>query len=213
MSDSTFLCRYILRTVMSSAISYLFSTHRESAIKTLSNKPLRVTAKDAAIVAALTVVATLLILWAYWTATDAPDDQRQYVSRGVTAAAIAVGAQFIYEYTGTNNRIAENSLRYAKGTTLDKYISARESVLQRGLRKVAGDDATSRYKILKIALRHPDLIDVARDKRELTSDHDVHKVEQLRTLSATQLSKLQRDIERMTEASVDAILRNGFGAE
>ena len=167
-----------------------------AVVKSLSSKPFRVTLKDALFVAALTTVATLIIMYIYWNITNATD--RNYAAVAARTAAIAIGAQFLYEYTGTNNRIAENSMRYARGSTLRKYTEPRESMLDSCFREVAAEqlpDVTARYEILKLAVAQPGTF---------TDDARVQ------ALTEAQRKYLSTIADRMTEDVIIDILRNGF---
>jgi len=111
-----------------STLGYIFGTSHNSAIKSISTKPLWVTTRDAVIVTALTVVATLLVMAIYWWATDQSVSGTDYFNMAVQTIVTSMAAQYLYEYSGVNNMIAESSLRYAKGSTLSKYSSRREAV-------------------------------------------------------------------------------------
>ena len=105
------------------------STGRNSALKSISAKPLRVTTRDAIIVTSMTLIATLAMMWIYYAATDTPLDTRDYGTIAYQTILTSMAAQYVYEYTGVNNMLAESSMRYAKGSTLAKYVSRREATV------------------------------------------------------------------------------------
>lgn len=91
-------------------------TSRDSALKTYSAKPLRLTARDAVWIAALTIIATLFYMITYSASTGVEYTQTEYVNRVISAGCISIIAQFLYEYSGTNAMVAESSIKYAQKT-------------------------------------------------------------------------------------------------
>lgn len=146
---------------MSNFLKFWSSTN--SAIKSISNKPLKITTRDAVIVTALTLVATIIVMWLYFVATSTPANNRIYGVAGIILTSMA--AQYLYEYSGANNMIAESSLRYAKGSTLEKYVSRREAMIYQCLYKLLQlpkykqheETIKHNFDILKIILTEPDL--------------------------------------------------------
>jgi hypothetical protein len=98
-------------------------------VKKYSNKPLWVTTRDAAIVTIISVAITLIITWIWYLYSATPAAQRTYGSTLLQASAISMASQYVYEYTGFNAMIAESSIRYSKGTTLEKYAKSRAAML------------------------------------------------------------------------------------
>lgn len=135
------------------------STSHNSALKSLSTKPLWVTTRDALVVTALTVVTTLLVMALYWWYYELPTD---FVGTGMQTAAASMAAQYLYEYSGVNNMIAESSLRYAKGSTLSKYTSRREAAAYTCFYKLKlsgyeSDAFEKRFQQLLAVLTTPDM--------------------------------------------------------
>lgn len=114
-------------------------------IKSVSGKPLLVTARDGLIVMIVTLVVTLICVWLYYKLTLAiaassvtePDWKTLIVRTSATAFALA----FVYEYTGINNMLSESSMRYAKGTTLEKYTTRRSALLHECLYKISNNQS------------------------------------------------------------------------
>lgn len=97
-------------------------------------KPLRITTRDAMIVTALTLVATMVAVWLYTMIVG--DWGVAWSTLALQTIATSMAAQYLYEYSGSNNMIAESSLRYAKGSTLSKYVSRREAIVYECLYKL-----------------------------------------------------------------------------
>ncbi len=95
-----------------------------TALKTYSNKPLRVTLADGAWVAAISLVITLMFLFVWYRLADTPSDERIYGMAIWQTLACCLAGQIVCEYTGINNMIAQSSIRYSKGTTLFDPLAA-----------------------------------------------------------------------------------------
>jgi hypothetical protein len=154
---------------MTSLLKHWFGTDRNSAIKSISAKPLWVTTRDAVIITALTLIVTLIITYFWYTWFGTPVDARDYLSVGVRTVATSIAAQYLYEYSGANNMLAESSLRYARGSTLAKYVSTREALLYECLYKLKEShlyDAAAldkNFAILRIVLTEPALVGAVGD--------------------------------------------------
>lgn len=118
---------------MSNLLKHWFTGH-DSALKSISMKPLRITTRDAMIVTALTLVATMVAVWLYTMIVG--DWGVAWSTLALQTIATSMVAQYLYEYSGSNNMIAESSLRYAKGSTLSKYVSRREAIVYECLYKL-----------------------------------------------------------------------------
>lgn len=118
---------------MSNLLKHWFTGH-DSALKSISMKPLRITTRDAMIVTALTLVATMVAVWLYTMIVG--DWGVAWSTLALQTIATSMAAQYLYEYSGSNNMIAESSLRYAKGSTLSKYVSRREAIVYECLYKL-----------------------------------------------------------------------------
>lgn len=113
---------------MSGLLKHWFNTSNTSGIKSISTKPLKITTRDAIIITVLSVVVALVMTWLYYIKADTSYDQRYYWPVLWQSVLISMSAQYVYEYSGVNNMIAESSMRYAKGSTMAKYVSRREAL-------------------------------------------------------------------------------------
>lgn len=118
---------------MSNLLKHWFTGH-DYVLKSISMKPLRITTRDAMIVTALTLVATMVAVWLYTMIVG--DWGVAWSTLALQTIATSMAAQYLYEYSGSNNMIAESSLRYAKGSTLSKYVSRREAIVYECLYKL-----------------------------------------------------------------------------
>lgn len=189
---------------------------RESRFKSISTKPVLITLRDAALITAVTLVATIIALWIYFTITKTAD--RDYGVRNVIMLTMA--AQFLYEYAGVNNMLAESSIRYAKGSALAKYTSRRDALLYKNLYKLLSDghdtpEVRANFKLLNIVLTHPNLVgdvaDYKRGSRTLEDLRRVHPSEPLDELLGLETSAdLSHLSDRITEGEMRAIMLHGF---
>lgn len=101
---------------------------RDSALKKYSNKPLWLTTRDAALVTLVSLVITLCVLYVWYRVSGTPTAQQTYLVSAVQTICACFLAQYVCEYAGINNIIAESSVRYSKGTTLEKYTQGRNGV-------------------------------------------------------------------------------------
>lgn len=87
-----------------------------------SNKPYKKTAKDAIITTTISIFITfiLLYLWSYYDGIT-----EGILTTLLQTAVIAFILQFVYEYLGVNAMMYESSMRYMKGSTLNKFTSTR----------------------------------------------------------------------------------------
>lgn len=102
---------------------------RNSELKKYSNKPVWLTSRDATFVTAVSLIITLCVLYLWYYASSTPASQRTYLVTALQTIASCFLAQFVCEYTGINNMIAESSIRYSKGTTLEKYANGRNNIV------------------------------------------------------------------------------------
>ena len=89
-----------------------------SDLKTYSAKPVRVTLSDGAWVAAISLVITLIFLFAWYKLTDTAYENQVYAMAIAQTIVCCLAGQLVCEYTGINNMIAQSSIVYSKGTTL-----------------------------------------------------------------------------------------------
>jgi hypothetical protein len=102
-----------------------------NTIHIYSSKPLLHGTRDAIIVATLTVVVLIIIMFTYYFATGNLKymaTSEYWVSTGKSfLTAFILG--YIYEYGGINARFSAEAMRYAKGSTLDKYQTRNEALV------------------------------------------------------------------------------------
>lgn len=146
-----------------------------SKAKKYSTKPFLITARDAVIVTALTLVATLLLTWIYLKTVGG--SSVDWTAIAGQTIAISLAAQFAYEYSGVNNMIAESSIKYATGSTLSKYAGRRSALIcdvhsaisaaatTDALRSFDPAEIETRRKVLKAAVENPSWVDA--DDRKL----------------------------------------------
>lgn len=201
----------------------------DSALKSISSKPLLVTTRDAVIITAVTLVATLIMTWIFFMYSGTAWADQSYGLMTLQTIAISMVAQYAYEYSGVNNMLAESSMRYAKGSTLGKYASRREAMLYQCLYELLNvplykeKEATIRgnFSALLIIVTDPDLagrladaagnnikIDEIREKFP-KKVKNIDKVVDL--LSTDSLAAAPTLGDHITENMVFDILVNGFG--
>jgi uncharacterized membrane protein len=106
-----------------------------------SSKPFVLTLRDGLIMGVLTVIVLLLIAFVWNLATN------NLASMGTGAYWTSIGRSFItavllafvYEYVGLNAKLSAESMRYATGSTLQKYVSRNTALVAETL---AGGDYT-----------------------------------------------------------------------
>jgi hypothetical protein len=192
---------------MSGLLKHWFGTDRGSVIKSISNKPIKITTRDAVIITILTVVSMLIITMIYFNVTDTPAADRNYGSLAAQTALTSMAAQYFYEYSGANNMIAESSLRYAKGSTLDKYVSRREAVIYECLYKLLNSPKYKdreelirrNFNILLVVLTNPDLCGKMMDLAKSNGNFNGNV-----TISNT--NNLEQLRKKYTAADVDMLL-------
>lgn len=193
---------------------------RDGKIKSLSSKPLLITTRDALIttMATLTISIIVLIFYNYFTGTIFTwYDYGIFIARVV---AVSMAAQYLYEYIGINNMVAESSIRYARGSTLEKYVSRRSALFYECLYKVLTHiDALNsqlrvnltsakikrRFKILKILSVHPDILTLKpRDQKTR------ERIDLVKSVPDEYLFAVQLLIIRISPPIIYDILINGF---
>jgi len=200
----------------------------DSALKSISSKPLAITTRDAVIVTAVTLVATLIMTWIFFMYSGTAWKDQSYRVIVLQTIGISMAAQYAYEYSGMNNMIAESSLRYAKGSTLSKYASRREAMLYQCLYVLLN---TPLYKEKEAAIREnfsvllfivtdPDLCarlaEAAGNDTKITEIREKFpkKVKNINSLvnllSANSLVAAPTISDRITENIALDILVNGF---
>ncbi len=94
-----------------------------------STKPFLITTRDALIVSVITVLVMVILLFFYNLATG----NLSYMGTGEfwigigRSFVISMVLQYSYEYVGFNAMLAESSIRYAKGSALEKFKSRRHA--------------------------------------------------------------------------------------
>lgn len=94
-----------------------------------STKPFLITTRDALIVSVITVLVTIIIMFFLYLALGnlgylGTGDFWFLMGRGFL---ISMVLQYSYEYVGFNAMLAESSIRYAKGSALEKFKSRRHA--------------------------------------------------------------------------------------
>ena len=94
-----------------------------------STKPFLITTRDALIVSVITVLVTIIIMFFLYLALGnlgylGTGDFWFLMGRGFV---ISMVLQYAYEYIGFNAMLAESSIRYAKGSALEKFKSRRHA--------------------------------------------------------------------------------------
>lgn len=112
-----------------------------------STKPFLITTRDALIVSVITVLVMVILLFFYNLATG----NLSYMGTGEfwigigRSFAISMVLQYSYEYAGFNAMLAESSIRYAKGSALEKFKSRRHAffaqIAYNEARKALSDEA------------------------------------------------------------------------
>lgn len=100
-------------------------------MNTFSSKPVKLTARDGLIMGVLMVVLLLLIAvgWNLYTKEwETMGTSTYWVGIGRTFAVSFILA-FAYEYSGFNAKLSAESMRYATGSTLQKYISRNSALV------------------------------------------------------------------------------------
>lgn len=192
-------------------------TGNDSVVKSISTKPLWITTRDAIIVTALTLVTTLIVMAIYWWYYELPTD---YIGTATQTIVASMASQYLYEYSGANNMIAESSLRYAHGSTLEKYTSRREAIAYKCLYrlKLSGYDNPTlqkRFDQLISIITSPDMTgamsDYAQGKLSQVMLIDKYpESKSLLELPLTTLQILESLTDRINEPLIYDILVNGF---
>jgi hypothetical protein len=104
-----------------------------------SSKPFVLTLRDGLIMGVLTVIILLLIalVWNLATGNLASMGTGAYWTSIGRSFLTAVLLAFAYEYVGLNAKLSAESMRYATGSTLQKYVSRNSALVAETL---AGED-------------------------------------------------------------------------
>ena len=147
----------------------------------------------------------------------------------ILSTVVSTGtAAFIYEYTGINNILAESSIRYAQGSTLDKYKSRRDALLHECFYKLLTSrkyenshvDIHKNFKLLKAIVKHPGLMGKIRDIPDVTIDElnklkekypkKIYAITMIEKLPLETIKSLNYIGDRLTENIAYDILVHGF---
>lgn len=210
MAQIQFYYRYIIIAEFV-LVQYELIMHwlsKNSKLKELSSKPFRVTTTDALIVSVVSLVVTMIVLWMYYYYKDTPDDDRLYWTSAWQTVAVCMAAQYLYEYSGVNNMISESSIRYAKGTTLEKYTNTRDAILYKTMWYVPDSlrndpDVISRFHVLQFVINNPDTASVAMK----TSNK---RPSELSALTHDELEVVTQATIAMNDAVIYRILTSGY---
>lgn len=118
-----------------------------------SSKPVALTLRDGVLMGVLTVLVLLLIAVAWYSATGnleyiITEEYWYAVGRSFAGAVVLALA---YEYTGLNAKLSAETMRYATGSTLQKYVSRNAALVAETL---AGSE-TPYGDILRACVRLP----------------------------------------------------------
>jgi hypothetical protein len=175
-------------------------------MKKFSNKPLRATTRDAVLVTIVSVAVTLIILWIWYVYSEVAAGDRDYLPILLQSAVISMACQYVYEYSGLNAMIAESSIRYSKGTTLEKYAKSRNAMLwaiyARLKEPTAG--ARKRLHILQYISDQPyETLRAAKDSEKVPHELSGISADELRLLSAATVEMNEDMIRDMLEHGFD----------
>lgn len=195
----------------------------KSIIKKISSKPIKKTLKEAIIMIVITLIITILFTYIYnWLI----EEEFNGWDTLVISTVISTGAAaFIYEYSGINNILAESSIRYAQGSTLDKYKSRRDALLQECFYKLLNsrkyedkhEQIHKNFKLLKVIVRHPGLMGKIGDMTTINAyelkekyPKKIYAIEMIEKLPLDIIKSLNYIGDRLTENIIYDILIYGF---
>jgi hypothetical protein len=204
-------------------------------MKIASSKPISRTIKDGIILASLSliVVITMMVVYHYFMGTAmTKDDMYSILWQTIAITIVQTAAS---EYLGINNIIAESSMRYAKGSTLNKYRTRREALLYQCLYKLLNskyNDANNvdtaeielRARLIRNLIDHPyirgKIADAAAGDKFESSVADIRAKHQDKEKIIETLLKIPKDslpaidalTDRLNEYIIYDILVNGFPA-
>lgn len=150
---------------------HMFTIRQDSIIK--SSKPLRITLRDTAILTIITVIITIIYSYFHFWFTEVPPEKQNWSAILASTVISSASAAIIYEYSGVNNMLAENSIRYARGSTLDKYKSRREAMLYKYYYKLLNsgkynaEELKDRFNALKFIIKYPNIAGKIADGKDI----------------------------------------------
>lgn len=199
---------------MSDLLHHWFNTSKQSALKSISTKPFKITTRDAVIVTVIALVITLIFTWLYARFTNTPAD---YGSTIWQTIVISISSQYIYEYIGINNMLAESSIRYAKGSTLSKYVSRRNAMIYEIYYKLLAsglyteDQLKANFTLLRLISEYPGAVSGFPDNINKISAKKRQELSPLNGLPKSQLDVLKLMVDRVNEDLAYDIMVNGIG--
>jgi hypothetical protein len=168
-------------------------TSHDGIVKSISTKPLTVTLRDSLYISMVSVIVLLIITFIY-NQFSTEDKKLTFADVAINTVLATVAAQFVYEYSGLNNIVAESSMRYSKGSTLDKYVSRRDALIyqlyyqikeaiQSG-KMVDVPNLDSRFTLLKFILSHPNTAASIADGKPVESVIRLLSADNIQTVQA-----------------------------
>tara|TARA_R110002153_G_scaffold155933_3_gene308043 strand:+ start:1987 stop:2865 length:879 start_codon:yes stop_codon:yes gene_type:complete len=124
-----------------------------------SDKPFLITTRDALIVAVITVLVILVLMFFVNLAMGTLKSMItvEFGLQMLRSFGTALAFQYAYEYAGFNSMLAESAMRYAKGSALSKYQSRNQAFVanmaaEAALKLASDPDYISKLDIIKANL-------------------------------------------------------------
>jgi hypothetical protein len=117
---------------------------------TYSNKPLLITIRDGFFLSLVALIVYAIILIFYYFKFGDSIFTYGNLRGAIEQFVVSMLCQFIYEYSSINAMVAESSVRYSKGSTLEKYTSRRHAILHKLYsNKVSKERDEEKLRLLK----------------------------------------------------------------
>ncbi len=200
-----------------------------------STKPLRTTLRDTVLVTAITLLVTVVLMLIYYyvyirilnktNITDSGDTsviKIDWTGVLMQTAAVSIGSQFLYEYLGVNAVLAENSIRYASNTTLNKFREPRLAMINKVYLRMlkSGKYSMSQLirprKMLKFAVKNLDYVSALFDDAVIDKHNMVEKFKdnacaaEFATMPRDRLQIMMLIAERLSEPLIAIFLARGI---
>jgi hypothetical protein len=200
-------------------------TSSDGIVKSISTKPLRVTLRDSIYISIASVIVLLVITFIY-NQFSVEVEKLTFTNVAINTVLATIVAQFTYEYSGLNNIVAESSMRYSKGSSLEKYVSRRDALVYQLYYQIkeaiqAGKmadipDINSRFTLLRFILLHPNITASIADGKpiesvmKLVSSANIPIVQTLYQMPQAQREILGILSDRANKFTICDILVNSF---
>lgn len=197
-------------------------------VKHFSNKPFFTTLRDSLIATSVSLAIVLIVMFMYYHFLGTPDSDRDWKGIIIRGMITTISTQFVYEYLGVNNMLAESSMRYARGSTLSKYTTRKSAMVHQvyyeTLEQLIDDkipnpptreEIEERFTTVKYLIENPQvrgkLSSASENPTKLKSLLDeLPEHIQLVLSPITTHMNLDTFIDRLTETQTREILLNGF---